>query len=251
MVLSFTTFIKEYWTWFLDAYLVLFVVALILKFAFKNRKIILVCFVYLIIIGLYILSVRFDLLVSKKIYYYLILAYPIFVVILFNQEIKKEFETKNKKNRMALTSNSIKTMNEVVEACTYLSKKRIGALITIEKHNSLDQYASKAIIIDSEVSKELLINIFTPYTPLHDGAVIIRSNRIRCAGAYYTLTNHGEDIDKTTGSRHRAALGISEVTDSLTICVSEETGSISITTNGLMVEANDKDKLLEYLELFL
>ena len=84
MVLSFTTFIKEYWTWFLDAYLVLFVVALILKFAFKNRKIILVCFVYLIIIGLYILSVRFDLLVSKKIYYYLILAYPIFVVILFN-----------------------------------------------------------------------------------------------------------------------------------------------------------------------
>ena len=133
----------------------------------------------------------------------------------------------------------------------YLSKKRIGALITIEKHNSLDQFASKAITIDSEVSKELIINIFTPYTPLHDGAVIIRGNRIRCAGAYYNLTDNQDDIDKTTGSRHRAALGISEVTDSLTVCVSEETGDISLATEGLMIEANDKNKLLEYLDLFL
>ncbi len=251
MVLSFMSFIKEYWTWFLDAYLVLFIVTLILKIALKNKKIILVAFVYVIIVGLYLLSIKFDLLVSSKIYYYLLMVYPIFVVILFNQEIKKEFEFKNKKNNLTLTSNSIKTVNEIIDACTYLSKKRIGALITIEKHNSLDQYASKAITIDSEVSKELLINIFTPYTPLHDGAVIIRSNRIRCAGAYYTLTNHGEDIDKTTGSRHRAALGISEVTDSLTICVSEETGSISITYNGMMAEANDANKLHEYLELYL
>ncbi len=251
MILSFSEFIKDYWTWFLDAYFVLFIVALALKFAFKEKKLFLLSLAYLIIIGIYILSVKFDLLVSCKIYKYLLVFYPIIIIIIYNQDIKKEFETKNKKGSLSLTSNSIKTMNEIVDACTYLSKKKIGALITIEKHNSLDQYASKAIIIDSEVSKELLINIFTPYTPLHDGAVIIRNNRIRCAGAYYTLTNQGDDIDKTTGSRHRAALGISEVTDSLTICVSEETGNISITNNGLMIPANDKNKILEYLELFL
>ncbi len=132
----------------------------------------------------------------------------------------------------------------------YLSKRRIGALITIEKHNSLDQYAEKAIQLNSDVSKELLINIFTPNTPLHDGAVIIRGNKIRCAGAYYVLTKH-EDLDKTTGSRHRAGLGISEVTDSLTVIVSEETGNISIASEGFMIKILDRSKLMEYLDMFL
>lgn len=251
MILTLEEFFLKYWTWFLDAYLILFVIACVLRYAFKNKRIIMSFIVYVIICALYILSYKLDLVVSKKVYLYLTLVFPIFVFIVNASDIKKMFETKNKNNKITLLSSSIKTKNEVADACTYLSKKRIGALITIEKHNSLDQYASKAIILDSEVSKELIINIFTPYTPLHDGAVIIRGNRIRCAGAYYKLTDNRDDLDKTTGSRHRAALGISEVTDSLTICVSEETGDISITTNGLMVEANDKNKLLEYLDLFL
>ena len=93
-----------------------------------------------------------------------------------------------------------------------------------------------------------IINIFTPYTPLHDGAVIIKGNKIRCAGAYYVLSTR-EISDKTVGSRHRAALGIAEVTDSVTIVVSEETGKVSITYSGIIISISDRDKLLEYLDL--
>ncbi|UKI48787.1 MAG: DNA integrity scanning protein DisA nucleotide-binding domain protein [Clostridium sp.] len=152
-------------------------------------------------------------------------------------EIRRELDFSGKmdgKGEAMLSSNDF-TKNAIADATMYLSSHKIGALITIEKHNSLDQYAEKAIQLNSDVSKELLINIFTPNTPLHDGAVIIRGNKIRCAGAYYVLTKH-EDLDKTTGSRHRAGLGISEVTDSLTVIVSEETGNISIASEGFMIK---------------
>jgi diadenylate cyclase len=252
MIFTIQDFFNQYWTWFLDAYLILFVVALVISVAFKNRNMFVSMIIYAIIVGLYFLALNFKLEASLKVYKYLIMAFPIITFIYYAPDIRKEYDSLHNKNKkITLLSSSIKTKNEVTDACMYLSKKKIGALITIEKHNSLDQYASKAIILDSEVSKELLINIFTPYTPLHDGAVIIRGNRIRCAGAYYNLTDNQDDLDKTTGSRHRAALGISEVTDSLTICVSEETGDISLATEGLMIEANDKNKLLEYLDLFL
>lgn len=252
MILTIQDFFNTYWTWILEAYLILFIVCFVVLFSFKNRKAIIPLFVYILILGILFLTYYFDLHVAFVVYQYLTFAYPIMLFIYFAPDIKKELESGHNKNKkITLLSSSIKTKNEVADACMYLSKKRIGALITIEKHNSLDQYASKAITIDSEVSKELIINIFTPYTPLHDGAVIIRGNRIRCAGAYFTLTNNESEIDKTTGSRHRAALGISEVSDSLTICVSEETGDISLATEGMMIEANDKNKLLEYLDLFL
>ena len=109
-------------------------------------------------------------------------------------------------------------------------------------------HPEKAIVMNAEISKELLINIFSPLTPLHDGAVIIKGNKIRCAGAYYVLSTR-ETLDKTVGSRHRAALGIAEVTDSITIVVSEETGKISITYSGIIITITDKDKLLEYIDL--
>ncbi len=252
MIFTIQDFFNEYWTWFLDAYLILFVIALVLSYAFKNKRVLMTICIYIMMIVFYFLAKYLKLDASLIIYKYLLMAFPIMAFVYYTPDIRKEYESLHNKNKkITLLSSSIKTKNEVADACMYLSKKKIGALITIEKHNSLDQYASKAIIIDSEVSKEILINIFTPYTPLHDGAVIIRGNRIRCAGAYYNLTDNQEDLDKTTGSRHRAALGISEVTDSLTICVSEETGDISLATEGLMIEANDKNKLLEYLDLFL
>lgn len=252
MIFTIQDFFNEYWTWFLDAYLILFVIALVLSYAFKNKRVLMTICIYIMMIVFYFLAKYLKLDASLIIYKYLLMAFPIMAFVYYTPDIRKEYESLHNKNKkITLLSSSIKTKNEVTDACMYLSKKKIGALITIEKHNSLDQYASKAIILDSEVSKELLINIFTPYTPLHDGAVIIRGNRIRCAGAYYNLTDNQDDLDKTTGSRHRAALGISEVTDSLTICVSEETGDISLATEGLMIEANDKNKLLEYLDLFL
>lgn len=250
MILSIQEFFQNNWKYFLDGYLILIVISILVVFMLKNRKVIGPFLIYIIIIGLYILSRKIGLLISEKIYFYLTLVYPIILVICLAPDIRREIDAaQNRKKTTVLYSSSLKTKNAIVEASMYLSKKNIGALITLERQNSLDQYASKAIILDSEVSKELLINIFIPNTPLHDGAVIIRNNKISCAGAYFNLTSNQNKIDedKTMGSRHRAALGISEVTDSITVCVSEETGDISLAYDGMMVPANDKDTLLGYL----
>ncbi len=142
------------------------------------------------------------------------------------------------------------TQEQILEAVLEMSEKKIGALITIEKHNSLEQFAKKSILIDANISKELLMNIFIPNTPLHDGAVIIRGNKILSAGAYFMLSE-GQYFQKTTGSRHRAALGISENTDSMTIVVSEETGKISIALEGIMLQMKDANQIKEYLITFI
>ncbi|MDV3163913.1 MAG: DNA integrity scanning protein DisA nucleotide-binding domain protein, partial [Candidatus Phytoplasma australasiaticum] len=142
------------------------------------------------------------------------------------------------------------TQNQILKAVWFMSEKKIGSLITIEKYNTLEQFAQKSIFIDANVSYELLINIFMPNTPLHDGAVIIRGNKILSAGTYFMLSDN-QHFEKITGSRHRAALGISEHTDSMTIIVSEETGDISIAVDGIMLLMNDRNKFQEYLTMFM
>lgn len=122
-------------------------------------------------------------------------------------------------------------LDAVVKATDYMAKRRIGALISIEKETGLNDYIETGTSLNSEVSSELLINIFIPNTPLHDGAVIIQKNKIAAAACYLPLSE-STFISKELGTRHRAALGISEVTDSITVIVSEETGNISLTRNG-------------------
>src|SRR5699024_4122824 len=116
-------------------------------------------------------------------------------------------------------------------SCNYMAKRRIGALITIERETGIDDYAETGIPINGNITHELLTNIFTPNTPLHDGAVIIKSEKIVAAACYLPLSENPL-ISKELGTRHRAAIGVSEVTDALTIVVSEETGNISCTKNG-------------------
>ncbi|MDV3198263.1 MAG: DNA integrity scanning protein DisA nucleotide-binding domain protein [Vigna little leaf phytoplasma] len=142
------------------------------------------------------------------------------------------------------------TQKQILDAVMEMSQNKIGALITIEKYNTLEQFIQNSILIDAHVSKELLMNIFIPNTPLHDGAVIIRGNRIISAGAYFMLSEK-KDFKKTTGSRHRAALGISENTDSMTLVVSEETGNISIALEGIILKIKDKNQIQEYLTMFM
>jgi diadenylate cyclase len=139
---------------------------------------------------------------------------------------------------------------ELIKSIDHLSGKKIGALITFEKNTSMDEYVSKAFKVNAPLNSELLSSIFYPNTPLHDGAVIIRKNTIVCAGAYYPPTER-LDIPKQLGSRHRAAIGISEVSDSLTIIVSEETGNISISVDGYLDLDISKESLLLYLEKHL
>jgi diadenylate cyclase len=139
---------------------------------------------------------------------------------------------------------------ELIKSIDYLSSHKIGALITFEKSISLDEYIATANTIDAPLTHELLSTIFYPNTPLHDGAVIVRMNKIVCAGAYFPSTER-LDIPKTLGTRHRAAIGISEVSDSLTIVVSEETGKISVSINGYLDYDISKESLLLYLEKHL
>jgi diadenylate cyclase len=158
--------------------------------------------------------------------------------------------SKSWQSRKNVVMGSKNTQKNILDCVLELSRRKTGALITIEKHHSLEQFAQKSILIDGNVTKELLLNIFNINTPLHDGAVIIRGNKILSAGTYFMLSDN-QHFEKTTGSRHRAALGISENTDSMTIVVSEETGDISIALEGIMLKTNDKNKIQEYLSMFM
>lgn len=135
-----------------------------------------------------------------------------------------------------------KLIETLVAATAYLSSRKIGAIITIEKTQNLNTYIEKGVRLDSEVTVELLKTIFFPNTALHDGAVIIRGNRIMCAGTFYTPSDK-PDINSELGSRHRAAIGISEDSDAFTVVVSEESGKISTTLGGTITQGLSEEAL--------
>ena len=140
-----------------------------------------------------------------------------------------------------------KTINEVVRASYEMGEVKTGALIVIEQNVALGEYVRTGISIDGLVTSQLLINIFEHNTPLHDGAVIIRGNRVVAATCYLPLTDN-VNLSKALGTRHRAGVGISEATDSLTIIVSEETGKVSVAFGGELIHDIDSDSLKNKLE---
>ena len=141
---------------------------------------------------------------------------------------------------------SDKTVNEIAKAASEMGKAKTGALIVIEQNVSLDEYERTGITLDSVLTSQLLINIFEHNTPLHDGAVIVRGNRITSATCYLPLSDNMM-LSKELGTRHRAGVGISEVTDSLTVIVSEETGGISVAYKGELKRNITVDELKEQL----
>ncbi len=174
------------------------------------------------------------------------------LVILFQPELRRALDELGRKNffskffrSMNLKNNeeknlSDKTIYELVKTAVQLSKDKTGALIVVEHDTPLGEYINTGIRIDAVVTQQLLINIFEKNTPLHDGAVIIKDNRVVAATCYLPLTDNGS-LEKNLGTRHRAGLGISEVTDSMTIIVSEETGEVSIAYRGQLYKALDED----------
>ena len=139
----------------------------------------------------------------------------------------------SKRNRSNLgESTRIRLIHQIREALEYLSKNKIGAIITIEQKENLDMLRTDGVIIDANISSSLIISIFNKYCPLHDGAIIIRGSKIYYAATYYKITK--KSIDNHYGARHRAALGISDISDSITLVVSEETGGISIAKKGVL-----------------
>ena len=141
---------------------------------------------------------------------------------------------------------SDRTVNEIVKGCVEMGKAKTGALIVIEQNVRLDEYERTGIVLDSVVSSQLLINIFEHNTPLHDGAIIVRGNRITAATCYLPLSDNML-LSKELGTRHRAGVGISEATDSLTVIVSEETGAISIAYKGELKRDVSPEVLKEQL----
>ncbi|WP_339253203.1 diadenylate cyclase CdaA [Sporosarcina sp. FSL W8-0480] len=158
------------------------------------------------------------------------------IIIIFQPEVRRALEQLGRGRLFARSAmQEEEERDRLIEAfsksVSYMAKRRIGALISIERETGLSEYIETGIQMNSNVSSELLINIFIPNTPLHDGAVILQKNRIAAAGCYLPLSEN-PFISKELGTRHRAALGISEVTDAITIVVSEETGGVSLTANG-------------------
>ena len=145
---------------------------------------------------------------------------------------------------------SEKTINEITKACVEMGRAKTGALIVIEQKESLKEYERTGIDLDAIVSSQLLINIFEHNTPLHDGAVIIRGNRVTSVTCYLPLTDN-QDFSKELGTRHRAGVGVSEVTDSLIVIVSEETGKISVAYNGALERSLNAEQLKERLQMVL
>lgn len=158
------------------------------------------------------------------------------IIIIFQPELRRALEQLGRGRLFARTmmqevEERDRLVDAFVKSVSYMAKRRIGALISIEKETGLSEYIETGIPMNSNITSELLINIFIPNTPLHDGAVIIQKNRIAAAGCYLPLSE-SPFISKELGTRHRAALGISEVTDAITIIVSEETGAVSLTAEG-------------------
>ena len=178
------------------------------------------------------------------------------LVVLLQPELRSAMEELGQTNILSSLFNldvtktpegrfSDKTIGEIVRATTQMSRVRTGALIVIEQTSPLQEYARTGIDMDALVTSQLLVNIFEKNTPLHDGAVIIRNNRIVAATCYLPLSENR--MDKNLGTRHRAGVGISEVTDSLTIIVSEESGEISLAYRGALTRKVTEDELRERL----
>lgn len=177
------------------------------------------------------------------------------VIVILQPELRRALEELGRKNFITNIVSfekpvgerfSDKTVNELVKASFEMGKVKTGALIVIEQNVSLLEYERTGIDVDGLISSQLLINIFEHNTPLHDGAVIVRGNRVTAATCYLPLSDNME-ISKELGTRHRAAVGISEVTDSLTIIVSEETGNVSVTYEGQLYRNLDANGLREKL----
>ena len=175
------------------------------------------------------------------------------LVILFQPELRKALEQMGRsmmmrdKKRSDDSDENGRIITEIIQCLVNLSRRRVGALIVFEQKTGLQDVIETGISIDSQISSALLENIFEPNTPLHDGAVVIRGSRVMAAACILTLTE-GQGISHELGTRHRAAIGVSETTDAVVLIVSEETGIISMAKGGRLTRHLDPKSLREILE---
>lgn len=219
--------------------------------AWNLLKGVIVILIFLLFAALLRLST--ILWIAEKIFSVGIIA----VVIVLQPELRRALEQLGQKNFVAnlmpfdaKNSDGIfsdKTINEIVKASFEMGKVKTGALIVIEKNQKLTEYERTGIVVDAVVTSQLLINIFEHNTPLHDGAVLVRGDRVVAATCYLPLSDSTR-LSKELGTRHRAGVGVSEITDSMTVIVSEETGRVSVAYEGKLTRNVDADTLRKMLE---
>jgi len=167
-------------------------------------------------------------------------------VVVFQPELRRLFQSLGGRSFFSQRYSKARTVKRIIKAVAYMSEKQIGALIVFERNIPVETVSEGCVKIDALVSPELLITIFYPLTPLHDGAVIIKGNRIAYASCVLPLVK-GVDFDAKLGTRHRAALGITQETDAIAVVVSEETGSISVAIEGKLFRNLSEEELKELL----
>ncbi len=241
----------------LEIFIIAFLVYQILVWARNTRlwsllKGVIVILVFILVCAL--MNMSTILWIVERVFSIAIIA----MVVILQPELRKALEELGRKNFfsnvLALGDPksegrfSDKTLNEITRACVEMAKVRTGALIVIEQNHPLTEYERTGIDVDAIVTSQLLINIFEHNTPLHDGAVIIRGDRITSATCYLPLSDN-MGIGKELGTRHRAGIGVSEATDCFVIIVSEETGKISVACEGELERALDSDRLRERLRV--
>lgn len=191
-----------------------------------------------ILIAVTILSDFFSLNILHYLLSSVVTYGVLLFIVVFQPELRKMLEqmgTASIKKFFDAEDSSIESVDKVAEAVEQMAAEKTGALIVYEKETNLGEIIHTGVTLDAEISKELLLNIFVPDTPLHDGAVIIRDNKIAAASCILPITDR-EGLDREFGTRHRAAIGMSEVSDALVIVVSEETGKISLSMNGKIIQ---------------
>ena len=222
----------------IDVSIVWILIYSILKNLKNNIKLIMIFKGVLIIIIVKLLSDYLNLTTVGLILEYILTWGPIALIIIFQPEIRNALEQLGKKqiitrHRTLTLDEREKVVYEIINSIDYMRKAKIGGLIVIEREISLNNYIEKSKTLYADISSELLISIFFPRNPLHDGGVIIQGNKITCAGSVFPISLNSK-INKKLGTRHRAALGISEESDSIALVVSEESGKISIAINGVL-----------------
>ena len=208
----------------------------VLKNIKNNVKMVLLLKGVLIVLVVKILSDTLNLTTIGLLLEYVVMWGPLALIIIFQPEIRGALEHLGRKqllgrHKVLTLDEREKLVYEVMSAVDYLRKSRIGALIVIERDISLNEYIERSKPIYADISSELLISIFFPRNPLHDGGVIIQGNKITSAGAVFPISINSK-ISKKIGTRHRAAIGVSEESDAIAVVVSEETGKISIAVGG-------------------
>ncbi len=187
-------------------------------------------------------NLEFELIVLIIVIVAIVSISLIILLIPYIVRLIEKIKSDKSKSQELGSSSKIRLINQLRESVEFLSRTKTGALITIENNDNLDNLRTDGVKLNADISSSLIISIFNKNSPLHDGAIVIRNGKILYASTYYKITK--KSIDNKYGSRHRAGLGISEVSDAVTIVVSEETGGVSITKDSMLIPI----KLSEFQE---